>query len=265
VRTGRPGPASVITSPTPTSALEGRLCCFRPRRGRDRAGSPYCRGRVTAPDGARPTEMPSPPRAGDDRDVVERWGRAFHHIGGPAVNSRHGRLGTAPVPARLHRRSEVVRASALVRGGQSAADPTGHEPHHDPSLGANTDACTGMTHPLPTIRPSPGSRETGFDTETAAVGSRSTPSGRTIPRPRGVVTADRRHTRKDGTTQDVRARPNVRMNATDGQDVGRGSSSAFHFSPVGRGCSATPPFGNQPPVPGTVTGGPTELQGATWP
>jgi hypothetical protein len=25
------------------------------------------------------------------------------------------------------------------------------------------------------------------------------------------------------------------------------------------------PFGNQPPVPGTVTGGPTRLQGASWP
>jgi hypothetical protein len=91
----------------------------------------------------------------------------------PAMNyAPTGGFGAAPLPAQLHCPSE-----AAERIGRRARDhcPTGLVGHesHGPSLETTTNPSCCIPHPLPTIRPSPGSRETGLDTETAAVGTRS--------------------------------------------------------------------------------------------
>jgi hypothetical protein len=60
------------------------------------------------------------------------------------------------------------RASAAARVANPLADLIGHE-SYSPSPETTTNPCTRIRHPLPTIRPPPGSRETGLETETVAL------------------------------------------------------------------------------------------------
>ena len=147
VRAGRPGLASSITSPTPTSALEGRLCCFKPRRGRDRAPSTL-RGRVTAPDGAARLRCLPRREQVTSRDVVERRGEGVppHHRSRRELRARqawYGACSSAAVSSERGRQG----APALVRGGQSPSDVGGDHRrlhlHDVPS--PNHPAVTGVS------------------------------------------------------------------------------------------------------------------------
>lgn len=94
--------------------------------------------------------------------------RACHHARCPAVNDAHGWL-----VRRLFQRgcvtwSEAAEGVSSGAGDQSLAGLAARE-SHGPGPETVTTACTRIRHPLPTIRPPPGSRETGLKTETAAV------------------------------------------------------------------------------------------------
>ena len=117
-------------------------------------------------------------------------GRAFHHIGGPAVNYAHGRLGTAPVPAQLRRPSKVgERVSSRTRG-QSAANP--RRPRAAPRPVAGGDH--RRLHPHDAPSPNHPGRHRGLGRRDST--QRPLPSAadqllarRTISRQRAAVTA----------------------------------------------------------------------------
>jgi hypothetical protein len=160
-RSCRPLPPRPSKAGRPASSHRG----FRTARRQ-----PSCRDPATAPDGA--DSRSRPPRQEPVTTVmrVERH-RAFHPSTAPAVNYAHRWLGTAPVPAAASPRASQLRASAAANTPTGLA---GHESHNGPSLEATTNTCTRIQILLPTIRPPPGSRETGLNMQTGAFGTRLT-------------------------------------------------------------------------------------------
>ena len=110
------------------------------------------RGRVTAPDGAARLRCLPRREQSDDRDVVERRGEGVppHRRPRRELRARQAWYGACSSAAASP--EQGGRGRELSYGGPIRGQPSGHEPHHGPSLGATTEACTRMTHPLPTIR-----------------------------------------------------------------------------------------------------------------
>ena len=125
------------TSYHPTNAA------FTPRQGQDRSASPLPPVPLLLPAGwARGAGHPAGSRP---RPCAVERHRAFHHARCPAMNDA--------------RRWRVQR---LLRPGSARS-----------GAGSNRNRLHSHRHHLPTIRPSPGSRETGLETDTVAVRSRS--------------------------------------------------------------------------------------------
>jgi hypothetical protein len=142
---------------------EVRLRCLKPRQGPDRSASAYCPVPPLLPAGWL-EELAAPPGAGHGHAVVERH-RAFHHSTAPRHELRApGGLEPRMFSAAASPRATQPRPSASARATNPPAGLVGHE-SHSPSLEAATNPCTRIGHPLPTIRPPPGSRETGLNME----------------------------------------------------------------------------------------------------
>jgi hypothetical protein len=117
-------------------------------------------------------------------------GRAFHHIGGPAVNYAHGRLGTAPVPAQLRRPSMAGEGMSSRTRGQPAANPRRARAAPRPVAGGDHR----RLHPHDAPSPNHPGRHRGLGRRDST--QRPLPSAadqllarRTISRQRGAVTA----------------------------------------------------------------------------
>jgi hypothetical protein len=156
--------------PLPSRPPKFGCAASKPRQGPDRSASPYCPVPPLLPAGWL-EELAAPPGAGHGRAVVERL-RAFHHSTAPRHELRApGGSERRMFSAAASPRATQPRASTSARVTNPPAGLVGHE-SLSPSLEVATNPCTRIGHLLPTIRPPPGSRETGLETQTVAFSTR---------------------------------------------------------------------------------------------